>query len=319
VADAALAGVLEAGGYPRDAVQVLRGDETSWARVLDAVRTRSLFTERRAVVVRGADALKGEAPGLDGYLDDPTPGVALVLLAAKPDRRRTAWKVLLAKAEVVKAEPPRGAALRGLLASESRKRGVSLSAEGSEELLARVGQDTRRLVGELDKLAAFVADGAGPVGADTVAAVLGRGRAQPLFKLADAVSARDAVTALELMEDLLEEGEEPLRILATLYRSLRQLRAARALAGARLPREELAARLGLPPNMAFKGEAILAAARAWRDAGLADALAALERADRGLKSADPVLKSASHPRAALTAALLACCGREATTSSRPGR
>jgi DNA polymerase-3 subunit delta len=298
---------------------VLRGDETSWARVLDAARTRSLFDEKRALLVRGADGLKGEAPELPAYLDDPTPGVALLLLAPKPDRRRAAWKAVLAKAEVLKADAPRGAALRGFVGGEAKKRGVALAAEGVEELLARAGQDVRRLVGELDKLAAYAGDRAGPIGAEVVAAVLGRGRAQPLYRLADAAAARDAVAALELAEDLLEEGEEPLRILATLYRSVRQLRAARALVGARVGREEAAARLGLPPAMAFKLDSILGAARAWGDEELAAAHDSLERADRGLKSADRELKSASQPRVALLRALLACCGRGATPSRRPAR
>jgi DNA polymerase-3 subunit delta len=312
VADAALSGILEGGGHAADAVQVLRGDETTWARVLDAAKSGSLFAERRALIVRNADDLKGDAEGLEGYLEDPNPGVTLVLIAARPDRRRSAWKAVMAKAEVVKAEPPRGTALRGLMAKEGRQRGLVLTEEATEDLIGRVGQDVRRLVGELDKLAAFVKDQPGPVGPETVAAVLGRGRAQPLFRLSDAVASRDRAGALELMEDLLEEGEEPLRILATLYRSIRQLRAARGLRASRLGREELAARLGLPPSMAFKLDSILGAARAWPEERLAAAIAALDRADRRIKSG-------SHPRVALLAALATCCGGEARTSPRSGR
>jgi DNA polymerase-3 subunit delta len=310
-ADAALAAILAAGPYAAEAVQVLRGDETTWTRVLDLARTRSLFAERRAIVVRGADGLKGEAEGIDDYLADPTPGIALVLMAAKPDRRRASWKAVMAKAEVVKADAPRGAALRALLGNQARERGLRLTGEAVEELIERVGSDPRRLVGELDKLAAFASEQAEPIGAEAVAAVLGRGRAQPLFKLSDAIGGRATGPALELMEDLLEEGEEPLRILATLYRSLRQVRAARALRDARLSREETAARLGLPASMAFKLDALLAAGRAWSDERLAGAIAALDCADLRIKSG-------SHPRVALLAALAGCCG-EPRTWPRPER
>ena len=58
--------------------------------MLEAARTGSLFAPRRAVVVRGADALKGED---DAVVDLPrrtrAPGVVLVLMAAKPDKRRS--------------------------------------------------------------------------------------------------------------------------------------------------------------------------------------------------------------------------------------
>lgn len=154
LAEEALEALLaEAVGKERaDAVEAFRGEEATWARVLDAARTRSLFATQRAVVVRDADALKGEPDGLDAFLGDPPPGVVLVLLAAKPDRRRTVWKKLLERAKVVKAEPLKGAALRGRLQDELRRRKLAIPGDAVEEVLERVGQDLRRLMGELDKL-----------------------------------------------------------------------------------------------------------------------------------------------------------------------
>ena len=60
------------------------------SRVVDSARTGSLFADRRAVVVRHSDQLKGSDDDLTAYLDDPTPGVSLILMASKPDRRQVA-------------------------------------------------------------------------------------------------------------------------------------------------------------------------------------------------------------------------------------
>ena len=142
---------------------------------------------------------------------------------------------------------------------------------------------------------------------------MGRGKAQPLYRLADALTARRGAEALERMEELLEEGEEPLRILGTLYRSLRQVLAAVGLREARMPRDEMLARLGLPATMAFKLPALLEASRAWPERELARALSALDRADRRIKTG-------GHSKVALTAAVVECCGgRGLRTSLRPGR
>jgi DNA polymerase III subunit delta len=290
------------GAERADAVEVFRGEEASWAHVLDAARTRSLFAARRAVVVRAADALKGEPDGLEAFLADPTPGVALVLLAAKPDRRRTVWKKLLDKARVVKAEPLKGAALRGRLQEELRRRRLGLPAEAAEELIDRVGQDLRRLMGELDKLEAYAHGRTGPLSVEEVSAVLGRGLSQPLFKLGDAFGARDARQTLELTEALLDDGEEAVLIVGVLHRALRQVRAAVALRGQRLGKDELAARLGLPPPMAFKAQILMDAARAWTEDELRRGLLALARADRELKSG-------GLPRVVLGAAVAAACER----------
>jgi len=304
--------LAEAVGAERgEAVQVLRGDETGWGRVLDAARTRSLFVARRAVVVRNADALKGDADELESYLADPTPGVALVLIAAKPDRRRAVWKKILEAATVSKAEPPKGQKLRAYVLDQVRRRKLAIGDDGVLELVERVGQDLRRLVGELDKLAAFAEGSRKALTAEDVAAVMGKGMAQPLYRVADAFTARRAVEVLGLMEESLTEGEAPLRILATLQRALRQLRGARALREARIPREQVATRLGVLP---FKVGDLLAAERQWSEEELRRALEAFVRADSRLKTG-------GDPRVALEAAVVEACGAEAAArpSPRPGR
>ena len=318
LADQALESLLEGavGAERAESVQVFRGDETGWARVIEAARTGSLFAPRRAVVVRNADAIKGEGEDVLAWLDDPAPDTALVLLAGKPDKRRTLWKRLLDKGSVVSAEPPKGRALRGYVAEQVRRHKLALADEGLEELLERVGQDLRRLMGELDKLAAFAAGRPVPLTAEEVAAVLGKGLAQPLYRLADAMSARRTGRVLELLEAALDDGEPPLKILATLHRALRQVRGARALREDRASREQVISRLGLLP---FKVGDVLEASRAWTDAELGRAVAALDRADRRIKSG-------TDGRVALSVAVAEACGggKESGAAAvrpagRPGR
>lgn len=307
LAEEALERLLTAavGADRADSVSVLRGEETSWARVLDAARTGSLFAQQRVVVVRNAEALKGEAQGLPAYLDDPTPGVALILMAAKVDRRRSVWKLLLERARVETIEPLKEPALRRRLALELRQRRLELGPDGIEEIVSRVGQDLRRVIGELDKLEAF-AQGRGGLTAEDVAACLGRGIAQPLYKLSDAFVARRPTDVLARMEEVLDEGEAPVLVLGTIYRALRTLRGAAELTGA--PWGEVASRVGVPP---FKVRDLMEAARRWPEADLRRGLAALGEADRRLKSG-------CDPRVALTAAVAAISG-EARPSSRPAR
>jgi DNA polymerase-3 subunit delta len=316
LADQALETVLhEAVGEDREeSVQAFRGDETTWTRVVEAARTGSLFAPRRAVVVRQAEAVKGDGEELLGWMDDPGPGTVLVLLAAKPDKRRAPWKRLLDKAAVVSAEPPKGRALRGYVAEQVRRRKLALGDEGLEELLERVGQDLRRLMGELDKLGAFAGGRKEPLRGDEVAAVLGKGLAQPLYKLADAFAARRVGRTLELLEAALDDGEPALKVMGTLHRALRQVRGARALREARASREQVISRLGLLP---FKVNDVLEASRAWTDAELARAMAALDRADRRIKSG-------ADGRLALSTAVAEACGGEkgkaaVRPSARPGR
>jgi len=313
-----------------EGLRVLYGDEARWETVLAAARTGSLFARRRAVVVRRAELLRYErAPSEDAgpaekrprgkadedlveaYLEDPVPDVTLVLMAAKPDRRRNPWKRLLPKAAVHDAAPKKGRALRAHVEEELRQRGLRITADGVGELIDRVGQDLRRLMGEVDKLEAFAGE-TKTLGADEVAAVLGRGLGRPLYLLSDAVAAREAGRSLELIDELIGEGEEGLRVLATLHRSLRQVRAARAMREGRVARDEIGGRL-LPPNMQFKLDALLEASRRWSEEDLRKAFAALGRADRRLKRSVDA-------ETALVAAVVEACGTgEAARPSSPRR
>src|SRR5207245_1046992 len=126
-------------------------------------------------------------------------------------------------------------AARAYAAEQVRKRRLALREDGFEELYERVGQDLRRLMGELDKLEAFAGDAKGPLGADEVSSVLGRGLAQPLYRLGDAFAARRRAEVLALMETVLEEGEAALEVLATLHYLARRVRRARARRGSRMP------------------------------------------------------------------------------------
>ena len=82
-----------------------------------------------------------------------------MLLAAKPDRRRNPWKKLLTKATVHDAAPKKGRALRAHVeAGAAAARAALRRATRSTSCSSEVGQDLRRLMGEVDKLEAF-ADG----------------------------------------------------------------------------------------------------------------------------------------------------------------
>lgn len=332
-----LAGAI--GGDRAEALTVLYGDEVGnkWERVVNAARAGSLFATRRAVVVRRADLIKGprgeeaedaaegrrrarkpdEDPAVEpilSYLADPAPDATLVLLAAKPDRRRLPWSRLCKEGQVHAAEPLKGRFLRGYVEEDLRRRGLRMTGDAVSALIDEVGQDLRRLIGEVEKLEAWAAtEKKAALSVDEVLDVLGRGMARPLYLLADRVAARDLPGAVERVQELLEADpdEFQFKIVATVHRSLRQVRAARALRERRLPGREIGARL-LPPNMQFKLDSLLAAAGRWTDDDLGHALVALDVADRRMKRGADAATT-------LVAALAEACRSGSGATSRRGR
>jgi DNA polymerase III subunit delta len=306
LAEQALETAIEAhlGSNRGQAVEVIRGDESSWPQVLDALRSPSLFVQERVVVVRGAEALRGPDDALAAYLVDPTPDTLLIVLAAKPDRRKSVWKRILAEAEVVNADPLKGRALRAHVTGELRRRKLALDDDAIEELIERVGTDLRRLLGEVDKLEAY-GQGGRTLTVEDVSQVLGKSLARPLYRLADAFTERRAAEALEVIDELVGEGEAGVRILATLHRALRQVQGAKGVAG-QGGRRALVERLGVLP---FKVDSLQRAARVWSEAEIGRAYAALREADLRIKSSVDV-------RLALTTVIAAACPRPARGAGR---
>jgi DNA polymerase-3 subunit delta len=281
-----LVGEWLAGG-DAEARRTLRGAETTWTALVDAARAGALFSTRRAIVVRQAEALKGDGAEMVRYLAAPNPDVRIVLVpGARPDGRRPVWKRLAEGATAVVAETPRRGALRAFVREEARKMDLRLDAGAVEEIAERFGQDLWRVVGELQKVRSW-SRGPATLSAEDLAPVLGRGSSQPLYALSDAVVERDVARAAALVEGAVDDREEPLRLLGTMHRALRQVGIARGLDAQGVAGDEAARALGLNDNQAFKVPDLLRASRRWGEPEVRGALRALARADRNIKrSAD---------------------------------
>jgi DNA polymerase-3 subunit delta len=271
-------------GHDPDARQTLRGTETTWAGLVDAARTGSLFSTRRALVVRQAEGLKGDGAEMVSYLARENPDVRIVLVpTSRPDGRRPIWKRVAEAATVVVLETPRWGALHAFVREEARRVGLRLERDAVEEIAERFGQDLWRVVGELEKIRTWSGDAAASLSAEDIAPVVGRSLGPPLQNLADAVFARDMGKAAELVEAALEDREAPPRLVATVHRAFRRVRVAHGLHGRRGDPKQDARALGLSERQAFLVPDLLEASRRWEEAEIRDALRSLSQADRKMK------------------------------------
>jgi len=255
---------------------------------------------RRVVVVKRAKRLVEGAPAqiLIDYLRDPSPHTLLLMeLESPPDGRRKAWKEIEKQATVVQCDSLKEWQVGDWVADQARKRGLALGAEEVQYLAGEFGSDLRRHMGELDKISLYA--GEEELGVEELGILLGRGKAQSIFRFTDAVASRQTAVALKQLGRLLDEGEPPLRILALLDRVLGQLLVAKELAGERGRGGQLAKLLRIPPQAA---ESIARWSDRFQEQELLLALRGLARSDRQLKT------SGTPARLILEAFLLAVCG-----------
>jgi DNA polymerase-3 subunit delta len=176
--------------------------------------------------------------------------------------------------------PPRGPQLEDWLDRRAKSLGVALAPDAASLLVTEVGETTRLLAGELEKLRTYVGEG-GTIRVEDVRALSPATRQSQVFDLTDSLARRDNKTALVLLHELLASGESPLGIVALTAFTTRSLLQVKALAERGMRSAQIVQTAGMAP---FVVEKSLAAARRF-------SFAQLEAAHRALLEIDTALKS----------------------------
>jgi DNA polymerase-3 subunit delta len=220
---------------------------------------------------------------LESYLDDPAPFTILVLEATALDQRMKLAKLLAEKTLVVevglgdKPEERRSAAA-ALAHTLAKEQGVSFEPGAAEDLAEAVAADLMRLKTEIDKLATYVA-GRKLIRRNEVAAMVISEKTATIWELTDFLASRNSRMALEFLDRLLRDGEEPVRMLGAIAWMYRKLIEASEIKGV-TNGWQAARALAMSPQQA---ELALQASRKIPKSQLLAGLRALQRADDRLK------------------------------------
>jgi DNA polymerase III subunit delta len=153
----------------------------------------------------------------------PDTSVLLLSSTKQPNGRLKIAKLLQKYAEFREFSPLppwRTDALEQQVAQTAEQLGVRLTQEATETLAQAVGNQTRRLYNELEKLRLFQGDRPEPLSALEVTSLVPTST-QNSLQLAAAIRVGDAEQALHLIGDLIARNEPPLRIVATLVGQFR--------------------------------------------------------------------------------------------------
>jgi DNA polymerase-3 subunit delta len=148
----------------------------------------------------------------------PQESVLLLTTSNRPDGRLKSTKLLQKYADIREFSliPPwKTEQLVQQVQSSCQELGVKLTSGAAELLAGSVGNNTRQLSNELEKLRLYAGDSGKPLDERTVA-MLVTANTQNSLQLATAILRRDAAKSLELVADLINKNEPALKIVATL-------------------------------------------------------------------------------------------------------
>ena len=166
---------------------------------------------------------------------------AVVLRAAAPGRQGTFFKEVQRDAATVLVAKLRPSERSSWLRAEVRRLGRKADEAAVAALVDTVGQDLRELAGSVAKLHVAVPPPT-VLTAGHVTEFLAQTADRGIFELTDAVFAADAATALDRLDALIDQGEDPIRLLGFIASQLRLL--LRVADHPELPKAQVASLLG---------------------------------------------------------------------------
>ena len=216
------------------------------------LETGSLFGNTRVILLNNFENASGEIGTvlLKSFNQLPQ-GVYLFVSALKLDGRKKVNQELQKRITVVDCNKLSNADLPVWIRQRAKKMGLELTPEQGRLVGERTNGDLLRVRTELEKMAIYA--GIKERITDAELDTLLPGGPEPnIFGLIDAVAGRNPKTGLPRLEELLDSGENELKILATLSRQFRNIAAALEARESGMTSRELADFLGINPYVAEK-------------------------------------------------------------------
>ncbi len=177
--------------------------QVSAVEVLDELRTMPFLSEKRVVVVKGADKFISENRGpLEKYFDNPSPTGRLILTVSNWQSNTKLAGKLGSVGRLISVTEPKGRQLaQRLIRYANDAHGKNLSRQGAEFLMELAGDESGRLYSEIDKLALF-ADKEKAITVKHIELLIGHNRFFNAFSVIGAVTAGQVTEAVERLRNM---------------------------------------------------------------------------------------------------------------------
>jgi len=222
----------------------------SASEVLDELRTTPFLTDKRVVLIKGAeDFVSKNRELLEKYFDSPCPTGRLVMTLGNWDSRTRLARKLGTVGKLINATPPRRQELpQRLILYAKEAYDKKLSPAVANLIIELTGDELTRLYSEIDKLALFAND-AKVITLQHAESLLGHNRLFNAFAVIDAVIAGRAAHAVERLRGMFaEDRSAEYTIVGAFAYHFRKMFNAKVLLGKGVPRNAMTKKLQIWGN-----------------------------------------------------------------------
>lgn len=223
--------------------------------MIEDAYTLPFFGDRKVILVKSPyfltaqkEKLEQNVKVLEKYISEPSPFAIVVFVAPfeKLDERKKITKLLKKEAEVMEANVLQGQDVRAWITSQIAEQRVQIHTDALDMLLELAGSNMMILSQEIQKLLLYT----GPdsvITRELVVRLVPKSAEQSVFALVERVVHRDIAGAMRMLEELLVQQEEPIKILALLASQFRLLYQVKELQQRGYAQNQAASHLGVHP------------------------------------------------------------------------
>jgi DNA polymerase III subunit delta len=232
-------------------------EETPVEVALEEAETLPFMGEKRIVFLHNPVFLTAEktkekvehdVKRLEQYIDNPAPFSIVVIVAPyeKLDERKKITKELKRKAAVVEAKKLSENELMNWIQERVITLGIAIDNEAAQALVALNGTNLMMLSSEIDKMVLFVGEN-GRITLPIVEKLVSKSFEQNVFTLVEKILNRNVAESIEILQELIRQNEEPIKIVSIMAGQIRLLYQVKELANQGYPQQRIAGLLKVHP------------------------------------------------------------------------
>jgi DNA polymerase III subunit delta len=238
-------------------VSVHDARETAIQDAIDDCLTISFLGGNRVVIVKDCyflttekakEKIEHDLDRLQSYFDHPVQETSLILMVPyeKMDNRKKLVKNIKKTAVLHEVKPLKGGQLFDWVYSHSKLEGITMSTDAINLLISFIGSNLYQLEQEIKKMSLYIGKG-NELNVSHVEMLVSKTLEQDIFKLINSIVDKDLSLAFELLEDMIRQGEDAIKIINLIARQFRIIFQLKELQKQGLSNNEMATKLKLHP------------------------------------------------------------------------
>ena len=201
---------------------LLRGWETTYNEICQRCLTLPMMSTYRMLLVKEAEKIEeSDADFLKEYLKNPSP-TSILIFFFNSTSNKISFKLLKKYGATHYFNPFSEKASENWIRNRISQKGFQIKDDAIRYLLDQAGNDMIKIDNELKKIELRQWD-KNEITLEDMQALIGRSQRHSAFNLADAIGGKKVDSALKILHRLIEDGEEPLKILGALQYHFRLL------------------------------------------------------------------------------------------------